>query len=143
MKVRHCLYFEEKVSAELEALTATPGTSKSDVVNGALAAFFKNRGADHIEVKLRPRLDRISDQLNRIERDQHVVLETLALFVRYQLTIGAPLPAGQLAALQAVGNDRFQTFIEQVSRKLAKGATFAGEIIECAQGERTKAGKRK
>ena len=143
MKVRHCLYFEEKVSAELEALTAAPGTSKSDIVNGALAAFFKNRGADHIEVKLRPRLDRIGEHLNRIERVQHVVLETLALFVRYQLTIGAPLPAGQLSALQAVGNERFQTFIEQVSRKLAKGVTFANEIVVRAQDERAKPGRRK
>lgn len=143
MKVRHCLYFEEKVSAELEALTVAPGTSKSDIVNGALAAFFKNRGADHLELKLRPRLDRIGDQLNQIERNQHVVLETLALFVRYQLTIGAPLPAAQLSALQAVGNERFQTFIEQVSRKLAKGVTFAGEIIERAQDERAKPGRRK
>jgi len=143
MKVRHCLYFEESVSAELEALTAAPGTSKSDIVNGALAAFFKNRGGDHIEVKLRPRLDNIGEHLNRIERNQQIGLETLALFIRYQLTIGAPLPAGQLSALQAVGNERFQTFIEQVSRTLAKGATFAREIIECTQDEGTKPGRRK
>ena len=142
MKVRHCLYFEEKVSAELEALTAAPGTSKSDIVNGALAAFFKNRGGDHIEIKLRPRLDNIGNHLNRIERDQQIVLETLALFVRYQLTIGASLPAGQLSSLQAVGNERFQTFIDQVSRKLAKGATFASEIVERAQSERTNPGRR-
>lgn len=143
MKVRHCLYFEEKVSAELEALTAAPGTSKSDIVNGALAAFFKNRGTDHIEVKLRPRLDNLSNHLNRIERDQQIALETLALFVRYQLTIGAPLPASQLSALQAVGSERFQSFIDQVSLKLAKGVTFTREIIERAQDERAKPGKRK
>jgi len=143
MKVRHCLYFEEKVSAELEALTSAPGTSKSDIVNGALAAFFKNRGGDHIEIKLRPRLDNIGNHLNRIERDQQIALETLALFVRYQLTIGAPLPAGQVSSLQAVGNERFQSFMEQVSRKLAKGTTFASEIVERAQDERAKPGRRK
>jgi hypothetical protein len=143
MKVRHCLYFEENVSAELEALTAAPGTSKSDIVNGALAAYFKNRGADHIEVKLRQRLDRISEQLNRVERDQQIVLETLALFVRYHLTIGAPLPAGQLSALQAVGNERFQSFVDQVSRRLAKGITFAGEIIERAEDARKNTARRK
>jgi len=142
MKVRHCLYFEKKVSAELEALCASPGTSKSDIVNGALTAFLKNRGADHIEAKLRPRLDRISEQLNRIERDQQITMESLALFIRYHLTIGAPLPAGQLSALQAVGNDRFQGFIEQVSRRLAKGVTFGSEVIERAQDERRNKGRK-
>lgn len=136
MKVRHCLYFDEKVSAELETLTAKPGTSKSDVVNGALQAFFKNRGADQLEVRLRPRLDRLSDHLGRIERDQQIVIETLAFFIRYQLTISAPLPASQLSAMQAVGNERFQSFIDQVSRKLAKGVTFSSEVIERAEDER-------
>lgn len=136
MKVRHCLYFDEKVSAQLEALTAKPGTSKSDVVNGALQAFFKNKGADQLEVRLRPRLDRLSDHLGRIERDQQIVLETLALFIRYQLTISAPLQANQLSAMQAVGNERFQSFIDQVSRKLAKGVAFSSEIIGRAKDRR-------
>jgi hypothetical protein len=141
MKVRHCLYFDEKVSKELESLTAKPGTTKSDIVNGALASFLKHRSADQIDQKFRPRLDRISDQLNRIERDQQIVLESLALFIRYHLTIGAPLPAGQLSSLQAVGNERFQGFIEQVSRRLAKGVTFGAEIVERAKDERD--GKRR
>ena len=141
MKVRHCLYFDEKVSKELESLTAKPGTTKSDIVNGALASFLKHRGTDQIDQKFRPRLDRISDQLNRVERDQQIMLESLALFIRYHLTIGAPLPAGQLTSLQAVGNERFQGFIEQVSRRLAKGVTFGAEIVERAKDERD--GKRR
>lgn len=141
MKVRHCLYFEEKVSKELELLTAKPGTTKSDIVNGALVSFLKHRGADQIDQTFRPRLDRISDQLNRIERDQQIALESLALFIRYHLTIGAPLPTGQLSSLQAVGNERFQSFIEQVSRRLAKGVTFSAEIVERAKDERD--GKRR
>jgi len=142
MKVRHCLYFDEKVSKELESLTAKPGTTKSDIVNSALASFLKHRGTDQIDQKFRLRLDRITDQLNRIERDQQITMESLALFIRYQLTIGAPLPAGQLSALHAVGNERFQSFIEQVSRRLAKGVTFGSEVIERAQDERkTKGGK--
>lgn len=136
MKVRHCLYFDEKVSAELEALTAKPGTSKSDIVNAALQAFIQNRGADQLDARLRPRLDRLSDHLGRIERDQQIVLETLALFIRFQLTISVPLPANQLSAMQAAGNERYQSFIDQVSRKLAKGTAFSSEIIERAENQR-------
>ena len=49
LKVRHCLYFEPKVSEQLEALTAEPGTSMSDLVNGAVIAHLKQRGASQIE----------------------------------------------------------------------------------------------
>jgi hypothetical protein len=143
MKVRHCLYFDEKISAELEALTARPGTSKSDVVNAALQTFFKNRGTDQLEVRLKPRLDRLSDHLARLERDQQIALETLALFIRYQLTISAPLPASQLSSLQALGNERFQSFIDQVSRKLAKGVTFSSEVVERAEDERKRETRQK
>src|SRR3546814_6311779 len=66
------------------------------------------------------RLNRISAQLNRIERDQQVLLESLALFVRYQLTVTAPLPDADQAA-RAVGRDRFQAFVDQVGRQLATG----------------------
>jgi hypothetical protein len=143
MKVRHCLYFDEKISAELEALTAKPGTSKSDVVNAALQTFFKNKGADQLEVRLKPRLDRLGDHLSRIERDQQIALETLALFIRYQLIISAPLPASQLSSLQALGSERFQSFIDQVSRKLAKGVTFSSEVVERAEDERKSEAEKK
>ena len=43
LKVRHCFYFEPKVSEQLEALTAEPGTSVSDLVNGAVIAYLKQR----------------------------------------------------------------------------------------------------
>ncbi|HEY5237688.1 MAG TPA: hypothetical protein VIJ62_04845, partial [Rhizomicrobium sp.] len=65
-----------------------------------------------------------------------ITLESIALFVRYQLSITPPLPASQLAASQAAGNDRFQTFIDQVSRRVAKGKTFGTDVVERAQRER-------
>lgn len=135
-KIRHCLYFEPKVSEQLGALTAEPGTTKSEIVNTALISYLKRRGADHIEQNFKPRLDRMDDRLNRIERDLQITLESIALFVRYQLSITPPLPASQLAASQATGNDRFQTFIDQVSRRVAKGKTFGADVVERATRER-------
>ena len=49
-----------------------------------------------------------------------MVLESLALFVRYQLTQTAHLPEPDAAA-RAQGHDRFQRFVDQVGRRLAKG----------------------
>ena len=53
-------------------------------------------------------------------RDMEVVLEALALFVRYQLTVTAPLPEADAAAL-ATGNQRFERFIAQLGRQIAGG----------------------
>jgi hypothetical protein len=121
LKPRHHLYLDDDLTAQLEALAAKPGSSKSAIVGDALRAWLARRGAREIDDTLRIRLDRFSAQLNRIERDNQVLLETLALFVRYQLTVTAPLPEPDQAA-RAVGRDRFQAFIERVGRQIAGGA---------------------
>jgi hypothetical protein len=56
--------------------------------------------------------------LGRVERDGHVLLESLALFIRYELMINAPLPEGDQAA-RAVGRDRFNAFVRRVGEALA------------------------
>ena len=66
------------------------------------------------------RLDRLSREMSACRRDIEVVLEGLALFIRYQLTVTAPLPEADAAAL-AIGNDRFERFISQLGRQLAGG----------------------
>ena len=78
---------------------------------------------------LKVRLDRISTQLGRIERDSLVLLETLSLFVRYQLTVTAPLPEADKAA-QAVGRERFRRFVDQVGRQLATGRSIGARASD-------------
>lgn len=63
----------------------------------------------------------------RIERNGHVELESLALFVRYMFTVNAPLPEGDAAA-RAIGRDRFEAFVDRVGQQLANGrVTFLGQ----------------
>lgn len=118
MKPRHHLYLDDQLTAQLEALAAAPGGSKSAIVADALRQYFSRHGARDIDEALRIRLDRLSRQLDRIERDGQVLLETLALFVRYQLTVTAPMPEPDKAA-RAIGQERFQKFIDQVGRQMA------------------------
>jgi hypothetical protein len=119
-KARHQLFLDADLSEKLEALAAKPGASKSAILADAVAAWLNRRGAQELDDRFGLRLNRISAQLNRIERDQQVLLESLALFVRYQLTVTAPLPEADQAA-RAVGRDRFQAFVDQVGRQLAAG----------------------
>src|SRR6185437_9991843 len=120
MKVRQNLYLDHEITQALGTLAKGPGGNKSRIVNDALKAWLKRRGSQEIDDLLKVRLDRMSRDIGLVRRDLEILLESHALFVRYQLTVTAPLPEADRAAL-AVGNDRFERFIAQLGRQLAGG----------------------
>src|SRR3546814_8303503 len=63
-----------------------------------------------------------------MERDLGVTAETLALFVRFWLTITPPLPNDDQGAAKIKGRERFDGFIEALGRRLQKGQSFLREI---------------
>lgn len=125
-KTRHQLYLAADVAEQLDALAAKPGASKSAILADAVQAWLTRRGTKELDDRFALRLERISTQLGRIERDQQILMESLALFIRYQLTINAPLPEPDQVA-RAVGRDRFQAFIDQVGRHIARGGRSLGQ----------------
>jgi len=125
-KVRHQLFLPKPLSDRLEALAAKPGASKSAILVDALTAWLNRRGASELDDRFGLRLDRMSTALARIERDGHVMLETLALFVRFELSIQAPLADGDQAG-RAVGRERFEAFVAQVGRQVAAGKRTIGK----------------
>ena len=125
MKVRQNLYIDRELSDALEALAAGPGVNKSRLVNDAVAAWLARRASREVDDLLKVRLDRISRELGHARRDLEVLLESLSLFVRYQLMVTAPLPEADAAA-RAVGRDRFEAFVAQVGRQLAGGTRTLG-----------------
>lgn len=125
MKFRQNLYLDRNVCDALDALAAKPGVTKSGIVGDALVAFLARRGSKEVDDLLKVRLDRMSRELARNSRNQEVILETLSLFVRYQLTVTAPLPEADHAA-RAVGRERFEAFVAQVGRQIAGGKRSIG-----------------
>jgi len=119
-QVRYQLFLPKAVAERFEKLAAAPGASKSRLLAAAVDAWLNRRGADELEQRFALRLDRLSNQLARIERDGHVSIESLALFIRYMLTVNAPLPEGDEAA-RAIGRDRFNAFVLRVGQQLASG----------------------
>lgn len=119
-KVRHQPFLPRPLSERLEALGARPGASKSAILADALTAWLNRRGRSELEDRFGIRLDRMTAALARIERNDHVLLETLALFVRYELAIHAPLAENDTAG-RAVAAKRFEAFVAQVGRQVATG----------------------
>jgi hypothetical protein len=119
-QVRHQLFLPKADSERLERLAREPGASKSKLLALAWAAWLRRSGKDELEERFGRRLDAMTNQLARIERDGHVTIESLALFIRYMLTVNAPLAEDDETA-QAIGRDRYAAFVERVGRRLASG----------------------
>lgn len=119
-RVRYQLFLSEELSQRLEVLAAKPGASKSGILTDALTAWINRQAASELENKFAQRLDRLSLALGRVERDGQILLESLALFVRYELMVQAPLAEGDDAA-RAIGRDRFDAFVARVGQAMASG----------------------
>ena len=119
-KVRHQLFLARPLSDRLEALAAKPGASKSAILADALEAWLTRRGTSELDDRFGLRLDRMSAMLGRLERDNHVLLETIALFVRYELAVQPPLAENDHAG-RAMAAKRFEAFVSQVGRQIADG----------------------
>lgn len=131
-KVRHQLFLPKPLSDRLEALAANPGASKSAILVDAVTAWLNRRGASELEDRFAIRLDRLTQAIGRVDRDTYVVLETLALFIRFELAIQTPLAEGDSAG-RALGAKRFETFVTQVGRQVSTGRRSLGAATADAE----------
>lgn len=129
-RTRLNIFLEPAHAKQLRALAAAKGVSQSGVIATALASFLSPDGADRREAAIAKRLDRLNHLFERIERDQTILIETLALFVRLYLATTTPLAAGQQDAARAQGRARFQEFIEQLGRHLQRGNSLVKQVHE-------------
>lgn len=129
-RARLNIFIEADHARRLEELAALKGLSKSSIIAAALASFLSPDAADRREAAFAKRLDRLSNQFDKLERDQNILIETLALYIRYFLTVSAPVPEAQQEAARAQGRLRFQQFIEQLGRNLMRGRSLVKDIQE-------------
>jgi len=135
MRDRMNVYFPPELLKRISELADRKKLSRSAIVEAAVASFLSPDGADRREAAFARRLDRLSRQMQRLERDVGLTAETLALFIRFWLTITPPLPNDAQAAAQAKGRERFEGFVEALGRRLQKGQSFLREIPEDIQGQ--------
>jgi predicted transcriptional regulator len=130
-KIRHQLFLTKPLSDRLEALAAKPGASKSAILVDAVTAWLNRRGASELEDRFAIRLDRLTQAIGRVDRDAYVILETLALFIRFELAIQTPLAENDQAG-RALGAKRFEAFVTQVGRQVSTGRRTLGTSDDAA-----------
>jgi hypothetical protein len=124
------IFLEHDHAKRLDELAAMKGLSKSSIIAAALSSFLSPDSGDRREAAIAKRLDRLSNQFSKLERDQNILIETVALYVRYFLTVSTPVPEAHQEAARAQGRIRFEQFIAQLGRHLLKGRSLVKEVHE-------------
>jgi hypothetical protein len=130
MKTRMNVYFEPALLQRVEDLAVRKGLTKSAIIEAAVGSFLSPDAEDRREAAFTRRLDRLTRQFERLERDLTISTEALALFVRFWLSVTPPLPESAQAVARAKGSERYQGFVETLGRRLAKGQSFLREVAE-------------
>lgn len=128
MRTRMNVYLPPELMQKVADLADRKGLSRSAIIEAAVASFLSPDGSDRMEAAVTRRLDRLTRQVQRLERDVGISVETLAMFIRFWLTMTPPLPDDAQSAAQIKGRERFEGFIETLGRRLQKGKSFIREI---------------
>ena len=127
-KARLSVYLDSETLELLTELADRKSQPKSLIAEAAIASFLTPDDADQREAAFVRRLDLLTRQVERLERDLTIGVESLALFIRFWLTVTPALPEDAQAAAQAKGRERFESFLEILGRRLAKGNTLLREV---------------
>ncbi|MVA58495.1 CopG family transcriptional regulator [Agrobacterium vitis] len=130
MKEQLSIYLEPDLLRAVIAYADRHKVSKSVVAEAAIASFLSPDTAERQEAAITRRLDRLTRQLQRCERDIGISVETMALFVRFWLISTPALPETSQAAARAKGLERYEGFVEALGRRLAKGPRLRQELPE-------------
>lgn len=129
-KRRYTLYLPRDLAKRLDEIAVLRNGAKSALVEEALAASLSPKKLPGVDEALARRLDELNRRSAVVQRDVAIVTETLALFVRYFLTITPPLPISEQGSARALGKERFEIFVAQIGRRLGTDQRLVSEVLE-------------
>lgn len=94
-------------------------TTLSAIVSAALGNYLDPQNDMTLEDTLLRRMNQYDKRQATMEHDQAAILHMLARFVFYWLTRTDPLPEGDRDAAHALGQQRYDFFMEQVTKEMA------------------------
>ena len=126
MKSKHTFRLSPEVARQLADYAARKRVSQAELVEAALVSFMSPDGSERMEAAFSRRIDRVIRELERLDRHVEIGNEAFALFVRFWLTANPPLPDAAVAAAQAKGKERYDSFVQALARRMD-----AGERLKC------------
>ena len=137
MRDRLNIYLPPEVHGQLSELSLRKRISKSALIEAAIIAFLSPGSSDQFEAALTRRLDRLTRQSQRLERNLAISFEMLALFIRFYLKVAPQIPADATAAAQAIGAERFNSFLDGLTQRLQGSHSYLREICDDVEAHET------
>jgi predicted transcriptional regulator len=129
-KKRYTLYLSRPLARKFDLLAQQRNGAKSALVEEALRASLEPRQHEGLDDGLARRLNELNKAVARQATDQNVATETLALLVRYFLTVMPPIPESDQESARLTGRRRFEIFLAEVGRRVAEGRRHAAEVLQ-------------
>lgn len=129
-KKRYTLYISRPLARKFDLVAQQRQGAKSALVEEALKASLEPQQYPGVEEGLARRLNELSKAVAAVGRDVTVATETLALFVRYFLTVTPPLPQSEQEPARLLGKERFQVFVAEVGRRVAEDQRLTAEVFQ-------------
>src|SRR6266852_9987843 len=138
MRTKHTFRLPPDLAGQLADYAGRKRVPQALVVETALSSYLSPDNSERMEAALGRRLDRLTRQVERLERHVTISNEALALFVRFWLTSTPPLPDTAQPAAQIKGRERYEGVVEALGRRLARGRTLADEVVsDIVPGDQT------
>ena len=90
MRNRLNIYFSPELLRQIADLASRKKLSQSAIIQAAVTSFLSPDGADRREAAFTRRLDLQTRQIQRLERNTGVTMETLAMFERSATPASTP-----------------------------------------------------
>jgi len=126
-KIRYQVLLDADVSEKFEAFCRRAKATKSDILAFAIVAYLEQRGETEIDRRYCKRLDGLSGgheqilrAVGRVRSDAEMILESLALLLRFTIALNANKPLPDKATV-ADANERYLQFVDQIGQLMATG----------------------
>lgn len=130
MRTRLNVYFPPALAKQVSELAIRKRISRSSIIEAAVTSYMSPDGSERLEAAFARRLDKLSRQVQRLERNTGLTTEALTLFVRFWLSVTPPMLEEDQAAAQVKGRKRYEGFVQTLGRRYASGKSLLDEISE-------------
>lgn len=129
MKIPTKVFLPPDTIRRLEVLSERSGRGKSEIARAAIESYLSPDSAEAAEAALTRRIDRLSRQLDRIERDVTIVTEAVALHVKTWLKITPVMSSAEDRAAASKGQERYAAFVDLLAKRLTDGRLLKREVV--------------
>jgi predicted transcriptional regulator len=129
MKVPTKVFLPADTIRKLDEAARRTRRQKSEIARAAIESYLSPDASEAAEAALARRLDRMSRQLDRLERDQIITTEAVGLFVKTWLKVTPAMSSAEDRAAAAKGQERYAAFVDLLGRRLSEGKLLRREVL--------------